>query len=226
MKRTPRVLLLVGLLVVLGVVIALVNSAQMVQIGSIQNDSLTFAVRPIGAMDHVRGNPNAPVKIFVYSDPECPYCKSFELDMVPRLQKQYGDSIVFVYRHFLLPSFTQSPAETEALECAAQLAGNDFFFKYLDALFTLTPSENKLDLNTLTPLAVSLTHAFTQKQFDACRATDAPRLRVDTDRAEAAKAGLSITPTIILRNDTKEILIPGAYYGKMTTAIDSLLGKK
>jgi protein-disulfide isomerase len=227
-KRIPRGLFFILLVLSIGAVIALVNSAQVVQVGTIQGSSTHVVIRPIGAGDHVNGNPNAPVQIFVYSDPECPYCKYFELSIVPQLQHQYGNSIVFIYRHFLLPFRTKSPTETVALECAAELGGNNFFFKYLDALFTATPSNNKLDLSTLTPLAMSMGLAapFTQVQFDACRASAAPKLHVDVDQAEAKKAGMSITPTIVLRNHNSEIVIPGAYYGKMTAAIDVLLGKQ
>src|SRR3989344_6179681 len=31
----------------------------------------------VSASDHIRGNPDAPVKIVEYSDTECPFCKRF-----------------------------------------------------------------------------------------------------------------------------------------------------
>src|SRR3989344_3377312 len=34
-------------------------------------------VRPVTVEDHIRGNPNAPVKIVEYSDYECHFCKKF-----------------------------------------------------------------------------------------------------------------------------------------------------
>lgn len=39
--------------------------------------------------DYVRGNPNAPVKIVEYSDPECPFCKAFHPTM-QKIMAEYG----------------------------------------------------------------------------------------------------------------------------------------
>ena len=39
------------------------------------------AVKPIDGQDHVRGNPDAPVKVIVFSDFECPFCTSFHPTM-------------------------------------------------------------------------------------------------------------------------------------------------
>jgi protein-disulfide isomerase len=41
------------------------------QVGSPKN------VKPFNANDHILGDQNAPVKVIVFSDFECPYCKTF-----------------------------------------------------------------------------------------------------------------------------------------------------
>ena len=34
-------------------------------------------VKAVSSADHIRGNPNAQVKVIEFSDPECPFCKRF-----------------------------------------------------------------------------------------------------------------------------------------------------
>ena len=44
---------------------------------------------PVTNDDHIRGNPNAPVKIVEYSDMECPFCKRFHTTM-QQVMDEYG----------------------------------------------------------------------------------------------------------------------------------------
>src|SRR3989344_4842843 len=53
----------------------------------------------ISDSDHVRGNVNAQIKIFEYSDFECPFCKQFHVTM-ERVVAEYGDRVAWIYRHF------------------------------------------------------------------------------------------------------------------------------
>src|SRR3989338_10021269 len=58
---------------------------------------------PITSSDHIRGNPDAPVKIVEYSDTECPFCKRFHTTM-KEVMDEYGKDgkVAWVYRHFQL----------------------------------------------------------------------------------------------------------------------------
>ncbi len=92
------------------------------------------SVRPVTASDHILGNLNAPIKIIDYSDTECPYCKQFH-QTLKEIYGAYATSgeIAWVYRTF--PLHTKSTNEAEALECAADLGGNNVFWNYLDEIF-------------------------------------------------------------------------------------------
>ena len=46
-------------------------------------------MKPISKDDHIRGNPDAPVKIVEYSDTECPFCKRFHSTM-QEVMNEYG----------------------------------------------------------------------------------------------------------------------------------------
>ncbi len=104
-------------------------------------------IRGVQADDHTLGNPDAPVVLVEFSDPECPFCKQFH-QTLHRLMTDYGPSgdVVWVYRHFPLSQLhPKAPKEAEALECAAAQGGNEMFWKYTDLLYETTNSNNSLD---------------------------------------------------------------------------------
>lgn len=82
--------------------------------------------------DHVKGNPDAPVKIFEYADFQCSACATVN----PRVNKilaEYGDKLAVVYRNFLLSYHQNGTAAASAAE-AAGLQG--YWKEYADKLFT------------------------------------------------------------------------------------------
>jgi protein-disulfide isomerase len=104
-------------------------------------------VLPVTSADHIRGNINAKVKLIVYTDPECPFCKGYYKN-VNDLYNNYPnkDDLAIVYRHFPLEQLhPRALKESEALECAADLGGEDSFWKFADILYAETPSNNQLD---------------------------------------------------------------------------------
>ena len=91
-------------------------------------------VRPT---DVIRGNKNAPVVIFEYSDSDCAYCQRFHPTMEAVL-KAYDGKVAWVYRHFPLSMHPNANTEAVALSCVAKLGGNDAFWKYLDTVINVT----------------------------------------------------------------------------------------
>ncbi|KPK47142.1 MAG: hypothetical protein AMS22_17025, partial [Thiotrichales bacterium SG8_50] len=55
-------------------------------------------IRPVTDRDHVRGDPQAPVKIVEFSDTECPLCKR-QHPTLQRLVQDYQGMVAWVYRH-------------------------------------------------------------------------------------------------------------------------------
>lgn len=82
--------------------------------------------------DHIKGSPDAPVKIFEYADFQCSACATVN----PRVNKilaEYGDKLAVVYRNFLLSYHQNGTAAASAAE-AAGLQG--YWKEYADKLFT------------------------------------------------------------------------------------------
>lgn len=114
----------------------------------------TDAVAPVTAKDHIKGNSDAPIKIVEYSDFECPFCKQIH-NTLNELMKKYEDSgeVAWVYRHFPLEQLHPKNAMRVAIasECAVEQGGNDMFWKFADAFFAATPSNDRTDLTTAFP---------------------------------------------------------------------------
>lgn len=98
------------------------------------------------------GEEKNSVYVVEYSDLECPFCKRFHETML-EVMKEFdarGEEVTWIYRHFPLDQIhSKARKEAEATECAAELGGNDAFWKYTNKLMEITPSNNQLDLKLL-----------------------------------------------------------------------------
>ena len=79
----PLAIVIAGALIAVSLYFSNSNSNQPVSTPVQNNTSATptavldgdIAIRPVGASDHVLGNPKASLAIVEFSDTECPFCK-------------------------------------------------------------------------------------------------------------------------------------------------------
>lgn len=185
-------------------------------------------VKPISSSDHIKGNPNAKVKIIEFSDPECPFCKRHHNTMND-IMKEYGKNgqVAWIYRHFPLDtSHSKARKESEALECANEQGGNTKFWEYLDEIFAITPSNNGLDLNELPNIASEI--GLDAEKFNQCLNSGKYAKRVQDDFADGSNSGASGTPyNIVITSSDKKIVINGALpYANIKAVIDQALAEK
>lgn len=184
----------------------------------------TIKIRPVTASDHIRGNPDAPIKIVEFSDLECPFCKRFHPTM-QRIVSEYDNQVAWVYRHFPL-DVLHSKARTEAIatECAADLGGNSAFWAYVDKIFEVTPSNNGLDLNLLPVIASEI--GLDRDEFQKCLDSGKFDQHVEEDVQDANLAGGRGTPysVMIVNDGERYIPISGAQpYNVVKLLIDNVL---
>jgi protein-disulfide isomerase len=202
--------------------------------------STTISLAPITSTDHILGNPNAPVKIVEFSDPSCPYCKVF-YPVMQQIMNTYGASgqVAWVYRAFPLDKPDQNGNilhpnaghESQALECAAVLGGNDKFWAYANRLYSITPSvtpttPNGLDQSQLPVIAQYVGLDVTA--FNTCLSSGETSDKVDAEYQEGLAAGVDGTPYsfIITPGTTTPIPIPGAEtYTQMKAILDQLVNQ-
>jgi protein-disulfide isomerase len=186
------------------------------------------AMKPVSNDDHIRGNPNAQVKIVEYSDTECPFCKRFHPTML-QVMDEYGKNgkVAWVYRHFPLDQLhSKARKEAEATECAAELGGNDKFWSYLDRLMEVTPANNGLDPSELPKIAeyVGLDTA----KFNECLSSGRYAQKIEEHVQNAIATGGNGTPwSIVVGKNEKKYPLSGAQpYEAVKQLIDSALAGK
>jgi len=162
-------------------------------------------VSPVSEQDHILGSISAPIKIINFSDTECPYCKTLHT-ILQKIYNTYGKegTVAIVFRHFPLDQlYPKGRITAEALECANKLGGNVTFWKYLDRLFLITPSENRIDLNELPRIAEYV--GLERSSFIDCQKTNDFGKRIDQNLGEAQLTGGTIRPwsILILSSGTK-----------------------
>lgn len=189
------------------------------------NTSNPQGVRPYTpGQDHIMGNPDAPVKVVEYYDLECPHCKVFNTTM-HQIMDYYGASgkVAWVSRPFPLASIhSKAPKEAEAAECAADQGGDEAHFKYVDAIFEITPSSNGLDLAQLPVIAGQI--GLNVDTFNACLSSGKYTKKVADSYEEAIKAGGQGTPYTLIMVGTDSVVLNGAQpYSSMRAAIDAVL---
>ena len=183
-------------------------------------------IRPVTSRDHIWGDPDAPVKIIEFSDTECPMCKRFH-PTLKRIVAEYPGKVAWVYRHSPIDEFhSRARKEAEATECAAELGGNAKFWAYLDRLFEITPSNNRLDPAQLPRIAqyVGLDYA----KFEQCLQSGRHAQRVAEDVDDSLAAGATGTPySVVIAPNGRLFAILGAQpYATVKLVVDIALQQR
>ncbi len=168
-------------------------------------------LQPVTSEDHVLGNPDAPVKMVEFSDLECPFCKRVH-PTLKNIMEAYGKDgkVAWVYRHFPLDGIhPKADKEAEASECVAELGGNDAFWRFIEKVYEVTPSNNGLDFLELPKIAGGL--GIDVAKFNECLGSGKYADKVESHTREAVAAGGSGTPyTVIVAKNGKTFPVSGA----------------
>lgn len=144
-----------------------------------------------------KGNPNAPIVLFKFSDFQCPYCAVAAGNMKAFVGNHEND-ILYVYKHFPL---TQIHPEAMPSAQAAWAAGRQGqFWLYHDGLFA---NQNRLGEELYIELAEAM--GLDMEQFNRDRASAQAAAAVQQDLALAQRLQLQGTPSFVMN----DLLIPG-----------------
>ncbi|MEK7582818.1 MAG: thioredoxin domain-containing protein [Patescibacteria group bacterium] len=156
-------------------------------------------VSVIAASDHIRGNPDAKVRLIEYGDFQCPGCGQAE-PFLQQLTKDYGDKLAFVYRDFPLPSHKHAERAARYAE-AADLQGK--YWEMHDAIFAgQNEWSGKADADPIfRGYAETIKLDMTKLQQDI--ESEVVKNNVEDDKKGATKFNVNSTPTFFL--NTKKI---------------------
>ncbi len=176
-----------------------------------------------GDKDHVRGSLDAQVYLIEYTDLECPFCKTFHPTAQQALD-EYGDKIAWVYRHFPLDQLhSKADKEAEASECAFEQGGNDAFWKFVDKIYEVTPSNNGLDLTMLPGYGGQI--GLNSARLKTCLDSGKYAEKVESQYQSGLTAGVTGTPGNFIMNSKGEVwVVPGAVpYESLKATIEEAL---
>jgi protein-disulfide isomerase len=148
--------------------------------------------------DHAQGPADAAITLVQYGDYECPYTR-LSRHSVHQLQREFSDSLRFVFRHFPLEVDKIHP-HARAAAAAAEAAARQTDFWTMHAY--LFEHQQALEDADLKRYAVEL--GLDSDRFARDRTTPEVETRIDRDLASGERSGVQGTPTFYvngIRND-------------------------
>jgi len=184
--------------VIIGIVMALLIGGSLVYSNQVTESYNEGVVE----MTHIKGNPEATVRLVKYSDFQCPACAQFS-SVVSDVMLAYGDEVAFEYRHFPL---IQIHPHAEAAARAAEAAGQQGkFFEFHDLLFANQAEWSR----TAAPGALFVRYAeqleLDIRLFNRHQRSSIIRDKVRAQLVESREMGLTSTPTFFL-NDERMVI--------------------
>jgi protein-disulfide isomerase len=166
------------------------------------------------------GNPSAPITIELFSDFQCPSCRSLHMGLLPQIMRDYvvPGKAYLVYREFPLPGHNHS-REAAAYACAAARVGK--YEQVADALFQNQPSWSN-DGKVFETVATALTPA-EQKKVQVLAKDPAVLSEVDQEVLEGQAERVNSTPTMLIIHGPKKYPIAGGLnYNLLRSFLDGL----
>lgn len=142
------------------------------------------------------GSVDAKVKMIVFSDFQCPYCKAFH-PTIKQALSEYGDKVLFSFKQFPLSNIhPQALPAALASECANEQGK---FLPYADKLF-----EKQAEWGKTTGTQSFKTYAtqlgLNASQFGTCLDSKKYQSKVDADQTEGQSFGISGTPDVFVNS--------------------------
>ncbi|MCB0271610.1 MAG: thioredoxin domain-containing protein [Bdellovibrionales bacterium] len=150
-------------------------------------------------MGRSAGNPQAINKVEVFSDFQCPACKSAS-PFLYELERELGSKIFLTYKYFPLdsacnPSIRRSmhPQACQAARASFCASVQNKFWRYHDLLFA-----NQMNLNDSIYVDLAKSENLNIQEFMTCFQSDESQRAVESDVAQGNMYLISATPTIML----------------------------
>ena len=192
--------------------------------------SITPGVYPQTDMNTM-GDPNAPVKLDIWEDFQCPACKNFSADIEPLLIQNYVTTgkAYFVFHHYPFIDGGSPSGESHQASNASMCAGEQGrFWDYKEILFANWIGENVGSFSERKLVAFAESLALDMDRFNKCFNSNAYKAQIDKDFTDGVEFGVNSTPSIFVDgvfvvNPNGENLVPS--YDDIAAAIEAALAK-
>jgi protein-disulfide isomerase len=167
--------------------------------------------------DAVLGKTDAKVKVYLFSDFQCPYCKMFWKTLRDTM-KLYPDQAVLAYKH--LPLSFHAQAENAALASFCALEQGKFW-EYADKLYS-AQSEWGNSTGTQKFKDYAKDMKLNTAQFGKCLDDKKYQDKIEADKDAANNFGISGTPAVFINSQFKNGVVS---VEDLKAAIDAELKK-
>ena len=171
------------------------------------------------------GNPDAPVKVDVWEDFQCPACKSYSEQIELLVIENYVDTgkVFYTFHHYPFIDSQVATKESNQAANASMCAGaQGQFWDYHDILFTNWNGENQGSFSDKRLVAFAETLGLDMKEFNTCFDKNQYKADIDKDFNDGKNQGVSGTPSVFVNSVQ---ITPGYIpsYSELSTAIDTAL---
>ena len=175
------------------------------------------------AVTCVRGKPNAPIRVEVFSDYECPGCRAFYLQTMKQVFLDYADkgTACIIYREF--PTYPHS-REAARWARAAMRVGPQQWGLAAEALFQQQPQWSRSgNVEAVVAAAVGARDMNAVRKYASDPSMDD---FIDAEAIEGLKRQVTTTPTLFITARGKTEKAEGALtYAAMQRRLDAMLAR-
>jgi protein-disulfide isomerase len=155
------------------------------------------------------GDPNAPVKIDVFEDFQCPACLTYSEEVETRIAETYVATGKVYYVFHQYPFIDRNSANKESQQAAnASMCASEqgFFWEYHDLLFANWNGENVGAFSDKRLVAFAETLELDMDLFNTCFEENRYRDEISADFELGTEMGVSGTPSVFVDG---ELITPG-----------------
>lgn len=193
------------------------------QDGNFLIDSAQIGIQPgkflllpeVKTDDAQMGPQDAKVKVILFSDFECPFCKTFYEQDMKKAISEYKDRVLFVFKHVPLAIHEKALATSMAAECAGDQGK---FWEMADRLYGDQKTWSAAQTFSGAPYASAI--GLNVSQFNQCVSSNKFQDKITADNQTAQEFGISGTPAVFVNDQFFGGVVP---YEQMKQVIDAQL---
>ncbi len=162
------------------------------------------------------GNKDAKVKIFLFSDHQCPFCAKF-FDEIVTTSKSFGDKVVLVYKDLPLEFHSQSMNAAIAGECAKDQGK---FWEMSQRLYNTQKQWGNLKDDKAKGFFKQQAKrlGLDMEKFDGCLENGEHKDSIEKSKKEAEAFGITGTPSVFINDQFVPGVIPADKLKEMIQA--------
>ncbi|MDO9347673.1 MAG: DsbA family protein [Anaerolineales bacterium] len=147
------------------------------------------------------GNPDAPVKVDVWEDFQCPACARYSENVEKLIIQNYVETgkVYYTFHHFPFIDDKSATKESDQAANASMCAGEQGrFWDFKNMLFANWNGENQGAFSDKRLIAFADALGLKMSDFKTCFDENRYREQIDQDSADGAAIGVSGTPSIFV----------------------------